>query len=135
MSRHFLILANQAIKNKAHRWIDAVPFGTRFELREAKRSNEQNARMWAMLGDISRQVTHQGRRYDSDRWKVLFLYALGQETEFLPSLDGVSFVPYGPRSSELSVAEMSEMTELMSAWGTERGVIFHDTTHETEAAE
>jgi hypothetical protein len=124
--RFLLILANKAIREKAKKWIDAAPDGMRLEFREAKRSTEQNSRMWAMLGDISRQVKHQGRTYDSDRWKVIMLYALGQETEFIPSLDGMSFIPYGPRSSELSVAEMSELIELMTAWGTEHGVVFHD---------
>jgi hypothetical protein len=135
MSRFLLILANDAVRRKAKEWIDKAPTGMRVEFREAKRSTEQNSRMWAMLGDISRQIKHQGRTYDSDRWKVIFLYALGQETEFIPSLDGMSFIPYGPRSSELSVAEMSEMIELMMSFGAEHGVIFHDPVPKMEAAE
>jgi hypothetical protein len=126
VSRFLLILANDTIRKKAKEWIDKAPVGMRLEFREPRRSTAQNDKMWSMLGDISRQIKHQGRTYDPDRWKVLFMYALGQETEFIPSLDGMSFIPYGPRSSELSVAEMSEMIELMTAWGAEHGVVFHD---------
>jgi hypothetical protein len=134
MARFLLILANDTIRKKAKEWIDKAPTGMRVEFREAKRSTEQNSKLWASLSDVSTQVTHQGRRYDPDRWKCLFMYALGQETEFIPSLDGVSFIPYGPRSSELSVAEMSELLELIIAWGTEHGVIFHDPETKKEAA-
>jgi hypothetical protein len=88
--------------------------------------------MWAMLTDISEQVTLQGQKYDTDRWKVILLYGLGREVEFLPSHDNVTYVPYGPRSSELSVAEMSEMIEFMNAFGVEHGVIFHDPETETK---
>jgi hypothetical protein len=126
MSRFLLILANDAIRKKAKEWIDKAPAGMRVEFREAKRSTEQNSKLWACLSDVSTQITHQGRRYDPDRWKVIFMYALGRETEFMPSLDGVTFIPYGPRSSELSVAEMSELIEFIVAEGTKRGVIFHD---------
>jgi hypothetical protein len=134
MSRFLLILRNQALRDKAKQWVDKAPDGMRLEFREPVRSKEQNDKMWAMLTDISRQIKHQGRTYDPDRWKVLFLYALGQETEFIPSLDGMSFIPYGPRSSELSVAEMSELIEFVIAEGTKRGVVFHDPETKKEAA-
>ena len=132
MSRHLLILANQTIKEKAHGWIDAVPFGTSVEFREARRSSEANAKMWACLSDVSRQVVHMGRHYPADTWKILFMAALGQEMKFIPALDGVSFVPLGYRSSELSKAEMSELIELILQWGTEHGVVFHDPDPETK---
>jgi hypothetical protein len=132
--RFLLILANDAIRKKAKEWIDKAPDRMRVEFREAKRSNEQNSKMWAMLTDISEQVTHAEQKYDTDRWKVIMLYGLGREVEFLPSHDNVTFVPYGPRSSELSVAEMSEMIEFMLAFGAEHDVIFHDPETERGAA-
>jgi hypothetical protein len=127
MSRFLLILANDAIRRKAKEWIDKAPTGMRVEFREAKRTSEQNDKMHAMLTDVATQATHNGRRYDKDRWKIIFLDALGREIEYLPSLNNVTFIPYGPRSSELSVAEMSDMIELIHAWGAEHGVIFHET--------
>lgn len=79
-----------------------------------------------MLTDVSTQIEHAGRRYSPDEWKVLFMHALGQEVKFLPGLDGKTFVPMGYRSSDLSVAEMTDLIEFMFAWGAEHGVVFMD---------
>jgi len=50
---------------------------------------------------------------------------LGQQSKFMPSLDGSTFVPYGNwSSSRLSIAEMTELIELIYAWGGQHGVRF-----------
>jgi hypothetical protein len=126
MSRALLILASPGIRRRAKEWIDRAPANTRVEFREAKRSTEQNDKMWAALTDVSKQVLHFGRRYPPDVWKILMMAAMGQEVKFVPALDGTSVVPLGYRSSELSVAEMSELIEFIIAEGTKRGVIFND---------
>lgn len=81
--------------------------------------------MHGLLTDISRQATHNGRRYSPDRWKLLFLDALGRETEFMPSLDNSTIIPVNASSSDLSIKEMSDMIDLMYAWGAEHGIQFH----------
>jgi hypothetical protein len=96
------------------------------EVKSETRSLQANARMWAMLTDIAQQKEHAGRKQPPDKWKALFLHALGQEQEFLPSLDGKTFIPIGSSSSDLSKEEMTDMIELMFAWGAENGVVFHD---------
>ena len=88
--------------------------------------------MWAMLTDIAQQKEHCGRRYTPDQWKVLFMHACGREVQFIPSLDGSTFIPWGQRSSELSKEEMSELIDFIAAWGAEHTVIFHD--EQVEAA-
>lgn len=126
MARAVLVLNNAHQRNRASAWCRNAPSGTRVEFKEAKRTLPQNDRMWAMLTDVSKQVTHAGRRYSPDEWKVLFMHALGQQVEFLPALDGQGFVPYGHHSSDLGKSEMSELIELIAAWGAEHGVQFHD---------
>jgi hypothetical protein len=126
MKRATLILANDSVRQRAAHWVASLPTGTRVEFKEPKRTLEQNARMWAMLTDVSRQVEHCGRKYTPDAWKVLFLHALGREVQFLPALDGTTFIPWGQSSSDLSKAEMGELIEFIHAWGAERGVVFHD---------
>ena len=56
------------------------------------------------------------------RYGGLGTYApLGQQSKFMPSLDGSTFVPYGNwSSSRLSIAEMTELIELIYAWGAQR---------------
>ena len=125
-ARHFLILANDAIRAKAAKWVRELPEGTRIEFKEPKRTLDQNARMWAMLGDIAKQKQHHGRSYTADDWKVIFLHALGRETRFVPTLDGTGFLPIGQSSSDLSKSEMSDLIEMLFAWGAENGVVWTD---------
>ena len=89
--------------------------------------------MWAMLSDIATQKKHCGRQYTPDRWKSIFMHALGQEVQFVPSLDGKTFIPLGYHSSDLSKGEMSDLIEFMMAWGAENGVKFHDQRGEEAA--
>lgn len=126
MSRALLILANSSVRERAHRWVDALPAGTRVEFKQPKRTTEQNAKMWAMLTDIATQKEHCGQRHSAETWKVIFLHALGRETQFIPALNGAGFLPIGQSSSDLSKSEMSDLIELMHAWGAEHGVAFHD---------
>lgn|SRR5262245_41369419 len=89
------------------------------------RTLEQNALMWALLGDIAEQKQHMGQRYSPDQWKVLFLHALGQQVQFLPALDGSGWVPYGhQRSSTLSKKQFTDLIETIVSWGISNGVQF-----------
>lgn len=126
MSRHLLTLNSSADRDRARRYVAAAPNGTRVEFKAEKRSLPQNDRMWAMLTDIAAQKEHGGRRYTPDKWKVLFMHACGREVQFIPALDGTSFIPWGQSSSDLSKAEMSELIEFMFSWGAENGVVFAD---------
>lgn len=133
MSRAMVILNSAVERSRVAKWAITAPPGTRVEFKQAKRSTEQNARMWAMLTDVSKQVKHHDRVYSPEDWKCLFMHALGQEVRFLPALNGQGFVPIGYRSSDLSKAEMTELMDLMEAWGAEHGVTFHD-DRQAEAA-
>lgn len=118
MSRALLVLSNKAVRDRAMAWVANAPVGTRLEFREARRSHEQNDRMWAMLTDIARQrPVHNGVKMTPDLWKAVFLEAAGSELTWLPKLEGDGLFPLGLRSSELSKAEMSGLIELMFAWG------------------
>jgi hypothetical protein len=125
MSRHLITINQNADRLRAVQYVNAAPDGTRVEFKASKRTLPQNDRMWAMLTDIAQQRKHCGRKYTPDQWKVIFLNALGREADFIPSLDEKTFVPIYS-SSDLSKQEMSDMIELMLAWGAQNGVTFHD---------
>jgi hypothetical protein len=133
MSRAALILATPAVRERAIRWIASAPERTRVEFYGPQRTSDQNAKMWAMLTDVAQQREHAGRKYSADMWKVIFLHALGQEMQFVPALDGKTFLPIGISSSKLSKAEMSDMIELMMAWGAEKGIVWSDPLLAAEA--
>lgn len=132
--RRSLTLADASIRETAIRWIREAPDRTRVEFREPRRTLPQNARLWAMLADVSRQVEHCGRRYSPEEWKAIFMHALGREIQFVPSLDGNSIIPLGLSSSDLSKSEMSDLIESMFAFGAERGICWTDPTLAMEVA-
>ena len=94
------------------------------EVRPEKRSDSQNRRLWAMLTDISEQVDWYGQKLSPEEFKHVFTAALKRQ-RVVPGLDG-GFVVLGQSTSKMTKGEMSEMQELMAAFGAERGVVFRD---------
>ena len=92
------------------------------ELRPEKRSDPQNRRMWAMLGEISAQVDWYGQKLTADDWKHILSASLSKQ-RVAPGIDG-GFVVLGQSTSNMTKAEMSELQTLMEAFGAEKGVKF-----------
>ena len=126
MSRAVLILHRQSDRDRASAWVRSAPWGTRITFQEAKRSSDQNAKMWAMLTEVARQVKWHGQRLSADDWKLVFLAALKAELRIVPNLDGTGFVQLGRSSSDLSVSEMADLIDLIAAFGARQGVEFAD---------
>lgn len=122
MTRHYLYLS-RTNRQKAVQGVMAAPDGYVLELREPKRSDEQNRALWGLLNQIVRQrPRHNGVRMSADLWKSVFLQALGVEMVMLPTLDGDGYFPLGHRSSKLTKSEFSALLELMLAWCAREGV-------------
>ena len=126
MSRWLLIIRCDADREKASRWALAAPFGLRIEFREAKRSLEQNAKLWANLTDVASQVLWHGVRLSPEDWKLIFLDGLKKDMRIVPNMDGTGFVNLGRSSSDLSKSEMSNLIELIQMFGANHGVVFHE---------
>lgn len=124
MSRAVIVLAFADDWVKAKRWIDHAPINTRIEFRGPKRSLPQNDRLWAMLTEVAEQKPYHGLRLSADDYKILFLDALKREVRMIPNLDGNGLVSLGRSSSDLSKEEMSDLIELISAWGATNGIVF-----------
>lgn len=128
MSRALLILANDDIRAKAANWIAKAPKDTRVEFKAPKRTTAQNSRMWAMLTDVAQQVKWHGLSLSADDWKLLFMDALKTELRMVPNLSGNGYTNLGRSSSDLSVAEMTDLIELIFEFGARHEVAFHDPT-------
>jgi len=96
-------------------------------LKPETRSLAQNARLWAMLTDISHQVDWYGRKLSPEEWKHVFSAALRKQ-DVVPGLDG-GFVVLGISTSKMTKAEMCDLQTLMEAFGAERGVRFGAPEH------
>lgn len=125
MSRAFLILANPDIRARAHHWIDIAPEGARIEFKQPKRTPDQNAKMWPLLADVSRQVEWYGQYLSPDDWKDMFTASL-RKARVVPGIDPGSFVVLGMRTSKMSKAEFSDLIEIILCFCAERGVVLSD---------
>jgi NinB protein. len=126
MSRYALILHSEADRERALRVVTSAPLGSRVVVKAAKRTLPQNDRFWAMLTDVAQQLPWHGVKLRPDDWKLMFLDALKRERRMVPNLDGNGFVDLGRSSSDLSKEEMSELMELIAAFGAQHGVKFQD---------
>lgn len=97
------------------------------EVKPETRSLEQNARLWAMLTDISRQVEWYGRKLTPEEWKHVFTAALAKQ-DVVPGIDG-GFVVLGKSTSKMTKGEMAELQTLMEAFGADKGVRFTAPEH------
>jgi hypothetical protein len=116
-----IILTGARSRAKAMTLVEIAPDGAVFNVREATRNADQNAKMWAMLSDVSR-AKPEDRHHTPDVWKALFMHALGHEVAFEQALDGRGPFPVGFRSSRLSKTQMADLITLISEYGDRHGV-------------
>jgi hypothetical protein len=126
MTRAVIVLKEDEDRQKVARWAAKTAQGTRVEFKAPRRSLPQNDRMWAMITDIAIQLPWHGIKLSPDDWKLLFLDSLKRELRMVPNLDGNGFVNLGRSSSDLSKAEMTDLIDLMHAFGANHSVVFHD---------
>ena len=116
MQSRTFIISHQS-RQKAINWLNQVTDGVIVEFRKPKRSLGQNARMWAMLGDIA-SARPDGKEYTPEIWKCLFMKALGHEIRFVHGLDGEPF-PYGFKTSNLNPQQMKALMEYIEWYAAE----------------
>lgn len=92
------------------------------EVKKETRTVEQNRRLWSLLTDISSQVNWYGQKLSPDDWKDVLTAALKKE-RVVPGING-GFVVLGQRTSKMTKNEMTELQELIEAFGAEKEVKF-----------
>ena len=95
----------------------------RLSIKRETRSTQANARMWAMLAETAPQVNWHGKKLGSEDWKNVFTASL-KSMNVVPNLDGTGFVVLGQSTSKMTIAEMSDLMQLMEAFGAQQGVRF-----------
>lgn len=115
MAGQTIILAGRSQRHFAHGLIEKAPPGAVVNIRKAKRTVDQNAKMWAMLSDVSRAAP-EGRLWTTDTWKAAFMHALGHEIMWQPGLNGQPF-PAGFRTSRLDKEQMADLITMIQEYG------------------
>lgn len=125
----FLILPEDPgcadVRYAASQFVGALDLQGRWKvsiaIADSKRSLEQNAKMWAMLADVSAQVKWYGKWLSDWDWKDVFTAAL-KKSDVVPGIDRSSFVVLGAHTSRMSIKMMGDLIELMYAFGAENDV-------------
>ena len=118
-------LVSETVKNNLIDFVRSLPTDSKNPLvvciQEMTRTLEQNARMWATLTDISKQVIWHGLKLTPEEWKHVFTATLkGQKT--VPNLDSTGFIVLGQSTRAMSKRELSNLLELAYSFGAERNV-------------
>lgn len=117
-----IILHGESQRRFGKQLIDQAPQGAVLNIKKAKRTTDQNAKMWAMLSDVSR-AKPEGRCCTPDTWKLVFMQALKHEIQFEIGLDGKPF-PIGHSTSKLNKSQMADLIEVIYEYGSRNGVQF-----------
>lgn len=106
---------------------------------DAKRSPEQNDKLWPMLRDIARQVKHWHTNergdwvlglMDEASWKAVLTAAFERDTRMALGLDGGT-VMVGASTSKYSQRRFAELIEFIYAAGAERDVQWSEKSKQT----
>ncbi len=105
------------------------------EITEEKRSNPQNKKFHAIIGQIASQAQHAGSKWEVEDWKRFLLDQFAQDRgimggEVVQSLDGARVVQLGLQSRKFSKAEGADFIEWLLMWSATNGIDIKEPTFE-----
>jgi hypothetical protein len=97
------------------------------EIKQSRRSTEQNAMFHSLIGKISTAMAAAGSTWTADDWKRLLVDQWAHDTDrkigkVCPSLDGERIVQLGLQSHKFTTGESSEFIEFLLAWASDKGI-------------
>lgn len=127
-----VILHSRTQRDFAKLLIDRAPVDAVLTVKEAKRTLDQNSKLWVMLSDVSR-AKPLGRCHTPEVWKTLFMHACGHAVQFELGLNGQPF-PTGFSSSKLDKRQMADLITFIYQYGDEHGVAWTEPAEDRRAA-
>lgn len=119
--KQYFILAHDQARKGAMQAVMQAPEGYCVEIKEKTRSLDQNARLWALLTDLSNQVNWYGRKLSPENWKHVMTAALTKQ-DVVPNIDGSGFVVLGQSTSKMGKKMFGDLMTLIEAFGVEHNV-------------
>jgi hypothetical protein len=104
--------------------IRRAPAGAVVQIAPPKRTQDQNAKLWAMLSDVSR-AKPEGRAHTPEVWKCLFMAACGHSVRFEMGLDNRPF-PVGFSTSRLNKRDFADLITTVAEYGDRHGVAWSE---------
>lgn len=124
--KSLFILSHRRAREIAVEAVKQAPDGYAVEIKPVTRSLEQNSMLWSLLTDVSSHVLWHGRKLSQENWKHVFTSSLNK-MDVVPNLEGNGFVVLGLSTSKMNKKELSDLVDLILAFGHEHGVKFNDT--------
>jgi len=141
--KKLFVLVHPEARRRACQAIAEAPEGYAVTLSEPKKRRIQEERYHAMMGDIAKQCTHNGRKLSLESWKRLLVEAMvyilreeakgqgkpdpfPQDAQLLPSLDGMRIVQVEVLTRNFTVPQASAFIEYLFSFGAEREVIWSE---------
>jgi len=133
MTKQTYLLRNESIRTNAINHLRNTPLNPDkpfvVTIQERTRSLEQNARLHAMLSQISRKKDYLGKKRGVEFWKGLFVsgwqMATNQHPEIVPGLEG-EFINIRESTTRLSVKKITEVMDYIEAYCGMNGIILDD---------
>lgn len=102
------------------------------EIKAVNKSREQEEKYHAMIGDIAKQASHLGSKWDSESWKRLLVDLFLRENgmyngKILQNLDGTGIIQLGFQTRNFTKEQASEFVEWLHVWGAENGITYTET--------
>ena len=99
------------------------------EIKDASKSRVQEEKYHAMIGEVAKQASHMGSKWDAESWKRLlvdqFCKDSGIKTSVvIPNLSGDGIVQLGMQTRKFTKEQASEFVEWLHAWGAQHGITY-----------
>lgn len=123
-----LTITGEIARKAICRHILAAPEGYQVEIKPAMRSLDQNAKLHAILSEVSKQAEYIGKKRSIEFWKGLFVsgwqIATGQKPDIVPGLEG-EFINIRESTTTLTKSRMASLVDYITAWSIDNGVVFY----------
>ena len=124
---NYFVLSHAQARQNAIEAVRTAPDGYTVQVKPKTRTIEQNSKLWACLTDVSKQVVWHGRKLSPEDWKHVFTAGMKKQDVVL-GLDN-QLVVLGLSTSKMTVKELSDLVEIIHAFGVEQNVKFSDDSH------
>jgi hypothetical protein len=103
------------------------------EVKDKQRSNEQNEKYHAIIGDIAKQAQHMGAKWSAEDWKRMLVWQYCKDNQLdcgkvIPSLDMTGIVQLGIQTRKFTKEQASEFVEFLQAWCATNGIELNEKT-------
>jgi NinB protein len=101
------------------------------EVKDASRSNEQNEKFHAIIGDITKQAQHMGAKWSAEDWKRLLVQEFCRQSglengQIIPNLAGDGIVQLGRQTRKFTKEQASDFVAFLICWCDENGIELND---------